>query len=241
MMRISGVVRSFLKYLRDSRGVSLYEITAAVAMTGILAAVAVPVVIEKTTEAKAARVVQETDAIFKAIQAFQRDTGKIPGTEEGVMILLSGPDGFHSLLPDGAGVAASGIPGVTINDSQHTCSAGCGNLNDYLVRDPNVKFGPINGVQTRYPNWKGPYVDEIFIDQFDRSYVVNVAALYKPEPAPPGKCGFAWVLSGGGDRFLATSLTSTALATNSDDIGKNNGKKLGTPNQCTAGSSSSSG
>jgi hypothetical protein len=44
------------------------------------------------------------------------------------------------------------------------------------------------------------------------------------------------VISGGGDRFLATQLTDTALATNSDDIGKNNGKKLGTPNQCTPAS-----
>jgi general secretion pathway protein G len=89
MERAGRVLRAVLNHPKDTRGVSLYEITAAVAITGILAAVAVPVIIEKTTEAKAARVAQEVDAISQALNAFKRDTGEVPGEAEGVLILLS--------------------------------------------------------------------------------------------------------------------------------------------------------
>jgi type II secretory pathway pseudopilin PulG len=221
------------KVFADTRGVSLYEITAAVAMTGILAAVAVPVIIEKTTEAKAARVTQEVDAISQAINAFKRDTGKTPGEAEGMVVLLSGPEGMHALLPNGA-AATFNVPGVSFDESTHTCSAGCANINDYLVRDPNLVFPGTNG-SLSYPNWRGPYIDEIFIDQFDRSYLVNVAPMYRPEqPPPPGGCGFAWVISGGADRTLQTRFTDTNHKPDSDDIGKNNGKRLGPGRGCAA-------
>jgi type II secretory pathway pseudopilin PulG len=233
MERITRVVKALLKHVRDTRGATLYEITAAVAMTGILAAVAVPVVIERTTEAKVTRVVTETESIAQAITAFQGHTGLIPGAQENLRLLLSGPPGFFALLPDSAGTALA-IPGVSITEATHVCTAGCGNLNDYLVRDPNTVFGALNG-KTRYPSWQGPYINtEVFIDQFDRAYIANVSALYRAEQSSPGTCGFAWVYSGGPDRILGTALTATALATNSDDIGKNNGKKLGPGNGCKA-------
>ena len=233
MKRMARALKTVLRHLKDTRGVSLYEITAAVAMTGILAAVAVPVIIEKTTEAKAARVTQEVDAISQAMNAFKRDTGKVPGEVETVKILLSGPQGMHALTPNGAGIAFN-IAGATIDDSSHTCSAGCANMNDYLVRDPNLIFAGANGA-INYPNWRGPYIDEIFIDQFDRSYMVNVAPMYTQEPVSAvagGTCGFGWVLSGGPDRELSTGVKSTTLAPNTDDIGKNNGKRLGPGQGC---------
>jgi type II secretory pathway pseudopilin PulG len=232
MERMGGMLRAVLRQLKDARGVSLYEITAAVAMTGILAAVAVPVIIEKTTEAKAARVTQETDAISQAINGFKRDTGKTPGEAEGILVLLTGPQGMHALLPNAAG-AAFNVPGVSMDDSSHTCSSGCANMNDYLVRDPNLVFPGTNG-SVKYPNWKGPYIDELFIDQFDRSYMVNVAPMYRQEnPPPPGSCGFAWVLSGGPDRNLETNVKETNVKPSTDDIGKNNGKRLGSGRGCT--------
>jgi len=224
-------IRAVSRHLKDTRGVSLYEITAAVAMTGILAAVAVPVIIEQTTEAKAARVTQEVDAISQAVNAFKRDTGKTPGEAEGTSLLLSGPSGMHALLPNGA-AAAFNVPGASMDDSSHTCSSGCANMNDYLVRDPNLVFPSTNG-SLKYPSWRGPYIDEIYIDQFDRSYLVNVASMYKQEmPPPPGNCGFAWVISGGPDRTLQTSFTDTNQKTDADDIGKNNGKRLGPGSGC---------
>jgi hypothetical protein len=42
------------------------------------------------------------------------------------------------------------------------------------------------------------------------------------------------VVSGGPDRLLSTSFKRTNLAPNTDDIGKNNGKRLGSGSGCTA-------
>ncbi|MBI4563030.1 MAG: type II secretion system protein GspG, partial [Candidatus Rokubacteria bacterium] len=101
MERIRRAVRSVLKYLKDSGGATLYETTAAVAMAGILAAVAAPVIIERVGEAKVARAVAEIDTIWAGMQNFQRDTGKMPGEAEGVFLLFTGPPGqIHAPLPD---------------------------------------------------------------------------------------------------------------------------------------------
>ena len=217
MERIRRVVKSMLKYLKDSRGVSLYEITAAVAMTGILAAVAVPVVIDKVTEAKIAATLQVTDTIYKAMSQFQKDTGKWPGEAEGVAVLLSSTDSSTVPLPGGGGTE---IVGAFCKAN----SAKCADFNKYLVDNP----GP------NYQNWQGPYTGgNIIQDSFDRAIVVNVQALTIAEAADgttivSGKpsCGFAWVLSGGPDRFLNTTFFVSSIdSTKFDDIGKNNGKK----------------
>ena len=219
MARIGRAFRSVLRHLKDSRGVSLYEITAAVAMTGILAAVAVPVIIDKVQEAKAARAGQQTHTVYKAMSAFQRDTGKMPGEVESFKLLVTGVSGgaASAPLPSGAG-AALAISGAI--NSAGACTS-CANVNDFLVRNPNT------GGTTTYQNWRGPYMDEITNDPFDRAYAVNVRALYKAEPAgsQTNTCGYGWVLSGGPNRNLETVLTDTNLAPTSDDIGKNYGKK----------------
>lgn len=232
MERISRVVRSALKHLKDSRGATLYEATAAVAMAGILAAVGAPVIIERVGEAKVARAVAEIDALYNAMQNFQRDTGKMPGEAEGALLLFTGPVGMTSAqLPDGvAGTLTTQGSALQVS-ADGTCSptSKCRNINDYLVRDPNVVF---DGMGVRYQNWKGPYVDEIVNDPFDRAYIVNVAALYRQEPAGErggagSTCGFGWIISGSADRTLDTKLTDTALSLTSDDVGKNKGKRIG--------------
>lgn len=220
MERISKVVRLLLRHLKDSRGVSLYEISAAVAMSAILAAVAAPVILDQVVSAKIARAGAETANIFSAMQGFQKDTGKIPGEVEGIVLLVSGVQGSTAIvpLPDGADASLGVVPGAMSG----TGCVSCANINDFLVRNPNPPGGTII-----YQNWHGPYMDEVLQDPFDRAYVVNVRALYKAEPASSqsNTCGYGWVLSGGPDRILQTDLLNTNLATNSDDIGKNNGKK----------------
>jgi len=254
MELIGRALRSLLRHLKDTRGVSLYEITAAVAMTGILAAVAVPVIIDKVQEAKAARAIQETDSLYKAISAFQRDTGKMPGEVEHFKLLITSTSvGTPTPLPDlGDGVLAvvgggctgptamipaipatpatratettPAIPATPATPAKPATLGSCGNVNDFLVRNPNT----ISALGT-YQNWRGPYVDEITSDPFDRSYIVNIRALYTAEDPLAGNtsntCGYGWVLSGGPNRTLETSLGATNFASTSDDIGKNNGKK----------------
>lgn len=216
MERISTALKTFVKYLKDARGVSLYEITAAVAMTGILAAVAVPVIIDKVTEAKSARAVQETDAIYKAMQAFQRDTGRLPGEKENAVLLRSQSTTF----PDGP-------VGGALSSLCATAGTACPDINRYLV-------GPLSsGDAVNYPNWKGPYIDTIVADPFERTYLVNVQALYKVDTATVS-CGFGWVLSAGPNRTLETSFRVNSVdPITSDDLGKNNGKKNAPGTLCT--------
>ena len=226
MKRIASMLGSLRQHLTDVRGVSLYEITAAVAMTGILAAVAVPVVLDRVSEAKATRAVQETDAISRAMASFQRDTGKWPGQAENTTLLVSS---LSHPLPDGAvgAVAASGVsisndlcagPGVNaVVDDGSAASGACGDFNRYLVTRP---------LGQAYQNWRGPYLDEVRTDPFDRVYLVNVRPLYRAEGSGCNTSGYGWVLSGGPDRALGTRLTDTRLDPVSDDIGRNNGKRV---------------
>ncbi len=237
MERIGRALRSLLKHLKDARGVSLYEITAAVAMTGILAAVAVPVIIDKVQEAKAARTAQETDALYKALSAFQRDTGKMPGEVEKFKLLVSSTQGSPTANPplsDSSSVTCTTLKTVGTPASAGTRPTGCANINDFLVRNPNTSG-------TNYQNWRGPYIDEITSDPFDRAYVVNIGALYSAEGAPvtadvaSNTCGYGWVLSGGPNRTLETKLTDTNFKPESDDLGKNYGKKQPPGPGCSTG------
>jgi type II secretory pathway pseudopilin PulG len=222
MERLSRALRALVKHLKDSRGVSLYEITAAVAMTGILAAVAVPVIIDKVSEAKSARAIQEVDGIYKAMQAFQKDTGKLPGQAEGAVLLKSG------------GVMPGGVAGSVGVRTAALCGPGGAVTSTCLLLD-RFLVGPLSTDDaTNYPGWKGPYIDPISGDPFERAYIVNVQALYKVD-TPLAGCGFGWVLSGGPNRELETHIVGdNAVPLTSDDLGRNYGKKTLPGPLCTA-------
>lgn len=219
MERISRALKTAWRHIRDSRGVSLYEITAAVAMTGILAAVAVPVVLEKVSEAKSARAVQETDSIYRASVNFQRDTGLMPGelevraTTNASTVLVSS---LTAPLPTAGSSGVYTPAGITLN-TDGSCATKCLDINTFLVSKPT---------NAQYGNWRGPYLETIATDPFDRAYIFNVRPLVIPEVAGTNTTGYGWVLSGGPDRRLDTGLDVTRLDSASDDIGKNNGKKI---------------
>jgi type II secretory pathway pseudopilin PulG len=220
MERMSAIFTRARRHVGDPRGLSLYETIAAVAMVAILAGVAVPTVVDHFSDGKAARAAQETEAIYQAMTAFRRDTGKMPGEAE---ILADGSDkallvsDLYGPLPDNASVALA-LSGLSIG-ATGICAQGCLDLNDYLVRQPD-------GI--KYRNWRGPYIGELKNDPFDRIYVVNVRALVRAESADAvdgGSFGYGWVPSGGPDQRLDTNLAGTELDKNSDDLGRNNGKK----------------
>jgi hypothetical protein len=100
------------------------------------------------------------------------------------------------------------ITGVTVLD-----------LNDYLVRDP----GP------SYPKWKGPYVQEISSDPWERSWVAYLLPLYCSEDITGtatggGNLGYAWLFSGGANRTITTPAADSQLDEDGDDTGVNLGK-----------------
>jgi type II secretory pathway pseudopilin PulG len=217
--------RTVLKHFKDSRGVSLYEITAAVAMTGILAAVAVPIVLDRVEDAKVARSGLETDTIAKAMEAFKRDTGVYPGELEKLILLVSDPNSStltDAVTPSIGALKLTCTPFVAgtpaVGGTPAVASTGnCADMNTFLVTKPG---------DTGYTNWRGPYMDPIIKDQFGRAYTVNVRPLYLAEAGAQNTTGFGWVLSAGADRTLQANLTDTKLSDTSDDIGKNLGKKV---------------
>jgi type II secretory pathway pseudopilin PulG len=217
--------------------VSLYETTAVVAMTSIIAAVAIPVAMDRVENAKEGRVGQEAGTLAGAMMKFFEDTGRWPGEAEirtpgsAVCFLQTGVPTNDptkgTLLPDTRNLGLIDARDFLGRTCDSITPLNTLNINDYLVRKPSV---------IDYPNWRGPYMEPVASDPWDRAYIVNVLPLiFSGEVDDPGlgkfaetggKLGFAWVLSVGPDRLLQTPLTAPQLASRSDDIGKNLGKRI---------------
>ena len=244
MGRFARFLRRVLKPLSDVSGVTLYETTAVVAMTAVLASVAVPMVIDRVENAKSSRAVNEVLTISGAMQKFFEHTGRWPGEVEikkagsSFCFLQTGVPATDPAngtpLPDiSPDISNLGTP-VRAFDASSFLGRPCNtltainvlNINNYLVRKPSA---------VDYPNWQGPYMEPIPADPWDRAYVINVLPLLFASPiADPGsgqsatavgKVGFAWVLSVGPDRLLQTPFTMPQLAPGSDDVGKNLGAR----------------
>lgn len=249
MGRLSRFVKQLVQALGDSRGVSLYETTAVVAMTAIIGAFAAPVVMDRVENAKSTKAAQEVLSLNDAIQKFFEHTGRWPGEAEirragsGVCFLQTGVPTTDptkgTLLPSGVrnlGTAtnpfnaSSDASGNTLLGRPCTAitSENVLNINELLVRKPSV---------SDYPNWQGPYLaDPLGTDPWDRAYIINVLPLiFASEIADPGSgqfrdavgpIGYAWIVTAGPDRLLQTPLTSPQLLPASDDIGKNMGARI---------------
>lgn len=225
MTFLGRAFRTLLGSLRDSRGLSLYEITAAVAMTAIIAAVAIPVALDRIEDAKKARATLEVEAISKAMLRFFQDTGKWPGELEikkgGKFFLKSnaslppGLEGQIVTIPSPGTTATVDCPPpgpVTFNDGTALI------INDFLVNKP-----------ADYANWRGPYMDPVDADPFDKAYIIHVLPLFCGEAVVgaggTGFLGYGWALSAGPDQTLQQSLLKSKLDVATDDSGRNTGKR----------------
>lgn len=238
VVAIKDLFKPFLKPFRDARGLSMYETTAVVAMTAIVAAVAIPVALNRIEQAKLTRAANESVTIVNAMMNFFQATGKWPGEVEmrrggsAACFLQSGVPAtdptqgtpLPQVGPQGLGIDASqflGRPCSTLTTSVML------NINDFLVRKPS---------EVDYPNWSGPYMEPIASDPFDRAYIINVLPLiFATDIADPGagriadtggKLGYGWSISAGADRVLQTALNRPQLDPGSDDIGKNIGARI---------------
>ncbi|MBI4610634.1 MAG: hypothetical protein HY726_16685 [Candidatus Rokubacteria bacterium] len=241
MGRFTSFLRGFLKPLRDTRGATLYETTAVVAMTAVMAAVAIPMALQSIENSKVSRAANEVLTISNAISKFQEHTGRIPGEMEikragsSLCFLQSGVPGTDpstsTLLPqvDSLGTAskpfdASEFLGRPCNTITATNVL---NLNSFLVQKPS---------ESDYPGWNGPYMEPIASDGWDRAYIFNPLPLMFASKVPDpglgqsadtaGKIGYGWVLTVGPDRLLQTALTMAQLDPNGDDIGRNLGARI---------------
>jgi len=83
---------------RPASGFSLIEIMVVVVILGILAAIVVPKVMSRPSEARISKVKQDIRATEAALQLYKLDNFRYPTTEQGLEALVIRPDG----LPQGA-------------------------------------------------------------------------------------------------------------------------------------------
>jgi general secretion pathway protein G len=81
------------RYLRPSkrRGFTLIELLVVILILAILAALIVPRVISRTSDAKLAKAHSDIAALTTALNAFRLDCDRFPSTEEGLQSLRDQP------------------------------------------------------------------------------------------------------------------------------------------------------
>jgi hypothetical protein len=244
-------VRSAGRLLKEDGLINTTDLLVATAATVVLAAGVGGTVLSTLDESKYGKAQPDAQAIGQAIMTFYKDTGKWPGQAEHAalqtkpLLLATGPSTNVFDLPSVAndGLDYAGLTGSTkcgdnsgqgfvngtviaferststTTNTISTADATVKNMNDYLVRKPSA---------TDYPNWDGPYVQEISVDPWERSWVAYLAPLYCSEVVTSsngsGSLGYAWLISGGTNRTITTPATESNLDQNGDDTGVNMGK-----------------
>ena len=194
----------FKKVLKGQRGYTLVEVAAVVAVTAILAAVVVPVAMDKMQEGKKAAALQDCKQIGNAIAAFYKDTGVWPAysvaTPKYFYILRSGDDVGH--------------------DPSSIWSGAIDYLENHLVVDnPGGTFGGQDNWYLTWLklNWKGPYSETLTKrDPWGNNYLVYVKAMYD-DTATGSTKKYGWIISAGPNATLETQVTANRLG--GDDIG----------------------
>ncbi len=149
--------------------------------------------------------------------------------------------------PDGVTVLRSGGTNATW-DFGSTPALDSGEANAGNVDDPDADAGlgwgtgagdalvnhlTLDGVDyvDAGVNWNGPYMPQIYNDPWGRNYLVYAKAFTSPKTGgTTGTDIYVWVISGGSNETLETSVTSPILndepvtdgsvSTTSDDVGK---------------------
>lgn len=209
---IGRLAQAILKPFRDALGLTLYETTAVVAMTAIVAAVALPVAMDRIEQSKGTAAASEALTIVDAMMSFFRDTGRWPGEVEirrlgsTSCFLQTGVPAtdptLGTLLPPVIELRTDATPRTSRLGSAARTLPQVGNLgidaSQFLGRTCNT-LSPavmlnINEFLVRkpsaidYPNWAGPYMEPIASDPWDQAYLINVLPLIFATDIPdPGQ------------------------------------------------------
>lgn len=80
-------------HTRSRRGFTLIELLVVILILSILAALIIPRMVSKTSDARIAAAKSDISTMQSLLQQYQVDTGKFPSTEEGLQALASQPSG----------------------------------------------------------------------------------------------------------------------------------------------------
>jgi len=211
---LKRLLNTFKKIAKAEKGYTLIEVASVVAITATLAAVAVPVALDKVNEGKIVSALQDTKQIGATIAAFYKDVGEFPAfdgaAKETMHVLRSGDQNDQKLGtgfdPVGAGSTkwvSAAADGVTDLLENHLVKDNPGGTNDAYL-DASL-------------NWKGPYADTFTKrDPWGNNYLVYIRAFYKPTTGV-GTKEYGWIISAGPNAKLETEVTDNKLQ--EDDIG----------------------
>jgi len=195
LIKLAKIVKKSFRNL-GKRGYTLVEVAAVVAVTATMAAVVVPVAMDKVAEGKKMAALQDCRRIGNAIISFYRDTGIWPaynGTATNYYAVLRSGDKHHDDPKDPNGYWRG--------------------PRDFLQYHLVVDY---HGYLTKGYNWKGPYSESLTKrDPWGNNYLVYIKGMHTATTGGAKKYG--WIISAGPNGEIETPVTSDVLG--GDDIG----------------------
>lgn len=231
MFTLLRFLKSLYTFSKSKVGFTLVEATASVAIIGTIAAIALPIAIDKIDQSKKSTADGDTKDIATALTQLIYDVGldnlgkrgavtRLGLTVSGGLVGTTDPldsDGVGTYNDDAGGIWATTKDGA----GAAWVAVDVGSFHDHLVVNNLDGDATISETGTDdYPStWKGPYLSDPKFDPWGRSYVSNLQGIREGVPAanPGGTFIFGWVLSAGPNNKLETDDTASALG--GDDRG----------------------
>lgn len=205
-------------------GFTLIELIFVIAIIVVLAAVFVPLAMDKLSQANQAKADVDINTIANSLAGFFSDMKRFPvcngadcnpidGTVDNLKILVFKADSTDVLTTD---IPANAPPGCTVNWNAAGNLEGGGSdpgrnnaFNHLVVNDPNAD-GTVGAAATDYSGWKGPYIAKVGKDPWGNHYIAHVGAMQKNGTRVAANTN-GWILSAGEDGIFQTCPESTSL------------------------------
>ncbi|MEE9488525.1 MAG: prepilin-type N-terminal cleavage/methylation domain-containing protein [Candidatus Brocadiales bacterium] len=173
---------------RYKNGFTMIEIVVVIAIIGILAGMLVPMVRGYVGTAKERRAEQDTEALGKAMLAFNRDTARFPIYQSGSATAPTDAVFVALVTSEGAapGGGADGWNSATVD-----------------TFEDQLKNNTVSYPTTGEFAWRGPYIGPVRKDPWGNRYVCNASKLL------PTADNAAWVLSAGPNEVIETTFSQT--------------------------------
>jgi len=238
---ITKAMQGFFSGLKTSRGYTLTEVAAVVAVSGIVTAVALPAAIEQVHRAKVTKAQEDSIHFIGAITSFIHDTGELPIRRVAQVLNPTIDDRFFFNVLLSTRFRDKGTPGavpeaIPPNDNKNgdffsgVNARRIGTLEAPLFtnRASDIVGGEGSNGNLYNPDlWRGPYQSRRGLDPWGHSYVVFLRGLRENLLAPERTLDPArnrrrspfklWVLSAGPNGKLETVPTDESPR--GDDIG----------------------
>jgi prepilin-type N-terminal cleavage/methylation domain-containing protein len=215
-------------------GFTLIELIVVLAIITTLAAIFIPMALEKIDESSLARANSDVDALAVALTGFFAHVNNFPSCEAADCDPLDDTANNLRFLAVGTGVGdlSANYPASAVWDlaNQDDGTPARNNAFNHLVQNDPGANGTANqaGTDYRTTRWNGPYISKLKEDPWGFTYIMHIGAMQRngcpvtSTGAPPLCTAVAagtqgWILSAGPNGSLDTTPTSTSIA--GDDIG----------------------